>query len=472
VSTGPGSLAVAQDVDALRRELAREPALQPLGLGGVVIEPGAVARVPAACADLAGRGRTVAMICDRREMAAPAGEVKRGLHAALTDAGLDVRQVLVGDAQARTHADAATIEAAAESCRDADVLVSVGSGTVADVGKAVSARLDGRPHLVVQTAASVNGFADDQSVLLRDGVKRTTPTRWPDRLVIDTEVVARAPAELNRAGLGDLLASYTAPADWRLARLVGQDDSYSETVVQLTRAHVDPVLEVAAGIGSGEPEAIGPLAAGLTLSGISMGVAGRTAPGSGVEHTVSHLLEMAHDPSRPEAWHGAKVGVLSVLAALLWTRMRAAVRDGALDSLRFPPADEMQGRVLDAFRRLDPSGAMGQECWSDYSVKLRRWHESRDDLRSLPERWAQFDADLDRLLVPAARLAQALSAAGAPLRLGELGIDGATARWALANCHLMRNRFTVADLAFLTGHWEATDVDALLEEAAAMGAGL
>ena len=30
-----------------------------------------------------------------------------------------------------------------------------------------------------------------------------------------------------------------------------------------------------------------------TVCGIAMGVAGRTAPGSGMEHTVSHLLEMA-----------------------------------------------------------------------------------------------------------------------------------------------------------------------------------
>ena len=48
----------------------------------------------------------------------------------------------------------------------------------------------------------------------------------------------------------------------------------------------------------------------------------------------------------------------------------------------------------------------------------------------------------------------------------------ATARWALANCHLMRDRFTVADLAFLMGIWEPADVDSLLLDAAALGAGL
>ena len=105
------------------------------------------------------------------------------------------------------------------------MLISVGSGTVADIGKAVSRRCRQLPHVVVQTAASVNGFADDQSVLLVDGVKRTTATRWPDRLVIDTDVLSLAPPSLNRAGLGDLMATFTAPADWLLASFVGQDDS-------------------------------------------------------------------------------------------------------------------------------------------------------------------------------------------------------------------------------------------------------
>jgi hypothetical protein len=41
-----------------------------------------------------------------------------------------------------------------------------------------------------------------------------------------------------------------------------------------------------------------------------------------------------------------------------------------------------------------------------------------------------------------------------------LGVRDATARWALGHCHLMRDRFTVADLAFFMGIWEPSDVDA------------
>jgi glycerol-1-phosphate dehydrogenase [NAD(P)+] len=232
------------------------------------------------------------------------------------------------------------------------------------------------------------------------------------------------------------------------------------------------VLAAAAEIGAGDPTAIGELCATLTLSGISMGAAGRTAPGSGMEHTVSHLLEMAHRPGEVEAWHGAKVGALSVLAALLWARVSRAAAEGALDALRFPDADEMRPRVLSAFAPVDPSGAMGEECWADYARKLTRWHAARERLATLPQRWPQFAAELDGLHGEPRMLSDALRTAGAPVRLSELGIEADRARWALANCHLMRDRFTVADLAFFLGLWEPGDVDALLAEAATIGAGL
>jgi glycerol-1-phosphate dehydrogenase [NAD(P)+] len=465
----------ARDLATLRRRLADAPdaaALRPLGLGGVVLGAGVLDSLPELVAEVRnGGGGDVVLLADCRSMAGDAPELKTGIEARLLAAGASVQRVTIGDADAHVRVDAATIEAAAAASAGAAALVSVGSGSVVDVGKAVCERVGALPHVVVQTAASVNGFADDQSVILVDGVKRTTVTRWPDRLLIDTEVVAHAPPHLNQAGLGDLLATYTAPADWLLASFVGQDGSYSPAVVSLARLHVDAAVDAAPGIVAGELPAIEALTAGLTLSGISMGVAGRTSPSSGMEHTVSHLLEMTERRDDPPL-HGAKVGVITVLAALLWSRMREAARAGALAGLRFPAAEEMQRRVHEVFDAVDPSGRMAAECWNDYSRKLERWHVNAAGLRTLSERWPSLDAGIAPLLAPADRLVGALRAAGAPTRFSELGIGGDRARWALANCQLMRDRFTVADLAYLTGIWEPSHVDELLDEAAAIGAGL
>ncbi len=465
---------LARSPERIRAVLATAPEadrLQPLGLGGVLLGTGVSDQVAALAGELRAGAGDVALLMDRRPMPGPRGEIKAAVAAALEDAGEGpVHIAYLGDDRAEVHADAATLAAAVEAIRGAALLVTIGSGTIADIGKYASAQLDGLPHVVVQTAASVNGFADDQSVLVVDGVKRTTPTRWPDRLVIDTEVVGLAPPVMNQAGLGDLLATYTAPADWLLARFVRQDDSFAPAVVTLARDHVDAALDAAEGIAAGDPEAIELLAAALTLSGISMGVAGRTAPGSGMEHTASHLLEMAE--AEGATLHGAKVGVLSAFSACLWDVVREAAADGGLAALRFPDEAEMQDRVTRAFAAADPSGAMAAECWSDYRRKLARWHAARPRLETLADRWPWFDADVSRLLAAPDRLVSALQRAQAPVRLSDLGIDPDQGRWALAHCHLMRDRFTIADLAFFMGRWEPADVDALIARVGALGGGL
>ncbi|MGZ4707095.1 MAG: iron-containing alcohol dehydrogenase, partial [Acidimicrobiales bacterium] len=428
-------------------------------------------RVAPLAAELRTGPGDIALLMDRRPMPGPRGEIKATVAAALEGAGEGpVRIAYLGDDRAEVHADAPTLATAVNAVRGAALLVTVGSGTIADIGKYASAQLDGLPHVVVQTAASVNGFADDQSVLVVDGVKRTTPTRWPDRLVIDTDVVGLAPPVMNQAGLGDLLATYTAPADWLLARFVRQDDSFSPAVVTLARDHVDAAVDAAEGVAAGEPAAIELLAAALTLSGISMGVAGRTAPGSGMEHTASHLLEMTEGENA--TLHGAKVGVLSTFAACLWEVVREATAAGALAALRFPDEAEMEARVAEAFAPADPSGAMAAECWSDYRHKLARWHAARPRLETLADRWPWFEADVGRLLAPPEHLVSALQRAQAPVRLSDLGIDPGRSRWALAHCHLMRDRFTIADLAFFMGRWEPADVDSLIARVGALGGGL
>jgi glycerol-1-phosphate dehydrogenase [NAD(P)+] len=465
---------LARSSEQIRAVLAAAPEadrLQPLGLGGVLLGTGVSDRIAALAAELRTGAGDIAMLMDRRPMPGPRGEIKAAVAAALEDAGEGpVHLAYLGDDTAEVHADAATLAAAVDAVRGAGLLVTVGSGTIADIGKYASAQLNGLPHVVVQTAASVNGFADDQSVLVVDGVKRTTPTRWPDRLVIDTDVVGLAPPVMNQAGLGDLLASYTAPADWLLARFVGQDDSFSPAVVTLARDHVDAAVDAADGIAAGDPAAIELLAAALTLSGISMGVAGRTAPCSGMEHTVSHLLEMTE--AQDATLHGAKVGVVSAFGACLWEVVRDAAASGGLAALRFPDEVEMEARVTEAFAAADPSGAMAGECWSDYRRKLACWHAARPQLEMLADRWPWFDADVGRLLAAPERLVSALQRAQAPARLSDLGIDPERGRWALAHCHLMRDRFTIADLAFFMGRWEPADVDALIARVGALGGGL
>jgi glycerol-1-phosphate dehydrogenase [NAD(P)+] len=469
------SSVLAPDLSQVRAHFDSAPeteTLRPLGLGGVLLGPGVIDRIADVVNEVRRPVGDVVLFADRRPMFGGGAEVKASIELRLRDAGFHVRKVTVGDASARPRTDAATIDAATRDSSGAAALVSVGSGTVVDLAKSVSANLGNVPHVAVQTAASVNGFSGDLTALVVGRVKHISCARWVDRLLIDTDVVANAPAELNRAGFGDLLANYTAPADWMLANLVGQDDSYSAAAVELTRSNLDAIVQRADGIHRGDREAIDELCAALTLSGISMGVAGHSAPGSGMEHAVSHLIELATKPDERPPLHGAMVGSLAVLSALLWSRVRVQARGGRLHALRFPSAAEMEPRVRAAFAEVDPSGSIGDACWQAYSRKLKRWNDARSELQRLPELWPAFDAQLEGLVGSPELIVGALRAVRAPVRMGQLGVRDDITEWALLSCHMMPERFTVADLAFFMGMWETGDVHELLIAAARLGAGL
>lgn len=417
------------------------------------------------------RHARIAVLTDRVGYRGASGlDIKPAAFEALGAVGEVTHVWLDGD----VHADEETIAVAGRGCSGADLVVTVGSGTLCDIGKVAAG---GRPHVIVQTAASVNGFADDQSVLLVHGVKRTTHSAWPTALLVDSDVLQGAPLLLNRSGLGDMISMFTAPADWYLSSIVGMDRGWSGEAALMTRRYGDQLLGIAAGIGSSDPAALSALAEFLTLSGISMGVAGQTSPSSGMEHTVSHLIDMANTArGRANSHHGAQVGVATVVVAILWRRMLGRLASGTLGRVALPGTDEAERAVRAAFDWMDGDGATSTECWTDYSEKLEhlRTSDAPSSIATAMSGWSPHDAVLADLLERPERIVAALRAAGAPTRFSELenACDADDVVWALSNCHLMRNRFTIADLAFLTGNWTPSDVESALAEAAKLGAGL
>ena len=465
------------DLATVKRGLAGADGgrLQPAGLRDVLIGRDALASLPdVVAAVLAARGTSgpVALVSDARPKHSARGEL-RNASEELLSGRFSLHTVVAGDESAVVHADERTLAAVSDGCRGAACIVAVGSGTVADIGKAVAAEL-GAGYVVVQTANSVNGYADDRSVLLVSGVKRTTQTTWADALVIDTDVLVGAPSRMNISGFADLIATFTAPADWYLANVLQMDHFYSPTVVALARDRGAGLLEAAPRVPDADPAALEYVAATLTLSGLSMGVAATTAPGSGMEHTVGHLIDMAAmSAGRDSDLHGIQVGVSSICSAVLWQHVLEALADGGLRRVRVATPEEARARVVAAFSALDATGAMAEECWSDYERKLARWAAAQAQVGALADDWAVHERALRGLLAEPRELVEALRRAGAPLRFSELepAVDRDLVRWALASCHLMRDRFSVADLAWSLGLWDQDHVDDLITETEAIIAG-
>ena len=466
------------DLERLRRSLGDGETgsrVRPIGLREVIIRNDALDELVPAVQRLVPTAATVVVLVDATPMLRAGGDLKAHVRS-LLEPHFQVRVEVIGSHRPELHADEVALAEAERAIAGADCVVTVGSGTITDLGKEASHRAGDPPFVVVQTAVSVNAFSDDMAVLLRNGVKRTVPSRWPDALIVDLEVISAAPPEMNRAGFGELISMFTAPADWYLATAIGMDDTFDPRIVELFRERADRLLAVAPGVAEHSHDALAELAGLMTLTGIAMGSAGRTAPLSGMEHAVSHLIDMAAEQAgRPLAFHGAQVGAAASVVSIAWRQFLRKFDPSSLRSASaYPTAGEMEPRVRAAFHDLDPTGRVGGECWADYSQKLDRWTAGRAARERFIDDWPIHRARIEELLAQPGAIVDALHLAGATTRFGELDppTDPATARWALEHCHLMRSRFMVADLAYLTGLWDAVVVDEVLAEAAGMGAGL
>ena len=391
-----------------------------------------------------------------------------------------VRRLLPEDVPTRTVSptpgphgvvlDEATIDAARAATQGASLLLAVGSGTVVDLAKQVGGELD-LPVVVVQTAASVNGYSDSLSVLVRNGAKRTVPSTWPSALIIDHDVLRGAPAALTRSGVGDATATWISPADWYLACTLGLDRAFDADTLET-------VIDAAGGLLTADPatpEALTALADTLTLGGLAIGATGTTACLSGVEHLISHLLDMAAlaDGSAHDL-HGTQVGVASIVAAALWEIALDELALGALDPWALAPPDDLRERTLACWVDLDPTGRVGAECWGAVERKFAAWAEHRAAATRFLSGWGEHEDTLRRYAYPPEVPARALERWGGARRFTDLApaVDPARARWALGSLPFMRDRFTLPDLLLLAGLWTDDLVERVLRRAARAGGGL
>ena len=471
------------DLDGLRKVLRGsdpEGRLAPLGMRRIEIGDEILGLIPDCVSELVGEDgreeKRILLVTDATPIRRAGEDLKKNVERRLSARFEGTERVVIGARHAQLHADEEALAEVEAAVVGADCVVAVGSGTITDICKVATDRVGVKPLVVVQTAASVDGFSDDVSVVLKNGVKRTIPSRWPDVLFADLPTIAEAPVAMTAAGYGDAISLYTAPADWRLASLVGLDDSYHPAPVEMLLEGRPDITEVAAGVGRLEPEAMEDLVRLLALRGIASGVSGSTAILSGAEHVISHMLDMhAVQRAFPLGVHGAQVGVATTLVAAAWEVLFEDLDPSKVEiDACFPELEEMEPVVREAFAGLDPSGVVGGECWSDYDRKLKRWRDNRDSFESFLNDWTRHQSELERLVATPERLVEALTLAGAPARFGDLDppVRPETARWALLNCHLMRDRFNVVDLLYFLGWWDVPFIERLLERVRSAGGGL
>ena len=207
-----------------------------------------------------------------------------------------------------------------------DGIMGVGSGVINDCSK-ILARISGHPSMIVGTAPSMDGYASDSSSMIQNRIKVSLYNACPQAIIGDTDVLKNAPMRMLHAGLGDMLAKYTALCEWRIAHVV-KGEYYCENIAKLVRKSLQKCVDNAEKLVNRDPEAVEAVMEGLILSGIAMSFAACSRPASGLDHYFSHMWEMqALDRGEKSELHGIQVGVGTLLDLKVFDKLKGMTPD-------------------------------------------------------------------------------------------------------------------------------------------------
>lgn len=331
--------------------------------------------------------------------------------------------------------------------RTCDLVIAIGSGVINDTCKIVShvAKL---PYIIVATAPSMDGYASDTSSMERDGFKISIPSKTPDIIIGDTDLLKTAPDRMLRSGLGDMLAKYISICEWRIDHIV-TGEYYCEKVASQVRDALHRCVENADGLIARDDRAIEAVFEGLVLGGMAMQFAGFSRPASGIEHYFSHIWDMrALAFGTPCDLHGIQCAVGTLYAArgyeqlLRMTPDREKARNfvknfdvpawhDTLRKLIGPAAETM---IADEFRE------------ERYSVEK---HEKRLD--NIINNWDEIKKIVLEEVPTAAEIESILDTIGAPKTCTDLGQDASLLQTIFKATRDIRSKYILSQLAWDMG---------------------
>lgn len=292
---------------------------QQIYVDDIVIEKGAIRRLPEILQQKYGQYKKIAMVCDDNTYEA-AGKTVEELVPSITTIKLDPHGL---------HADehgVGAMDKAMEDHKDVDFLIACGSGTVHDITR-YYAYNNHLQFLSIPTAASVDGFVSTVAAMTWHGFKKSFTAVSPCFVLADSEIFSKAPSRLTASGVGDLIGKFTSICDWKISHAI-TGEYISMPVVEWEQDILKALIDNLDGIGSGDFEAYENLMYGLLLSGLAMQMIGNSRPASGAEHHCSHLWEMATINEPIDFYHGEKVGVGLCMVSAVYKKALEKIKSG------------------------------------------------------------------------------------------------------------------------------------------------
>ncbi len=302
---------------------------------------------------------------------------------------------------------------------DCDMIIAVGSGVINDTAKilALHTRL---PYVIVATAPSMDGYASMTSSVTLAGVKTSLPSRCADIIVGDTDILAKCPPKMLLAGLGDILAKYISICEWRIASLIC-GEYYCEEIADLIRCALKTVVEQADSISRGDAEAVSTVFDALNAGSIAMNYAGLSRPASGMEHYISHIIDMRGvEFDQPVDLHGIQCAIGTLTALKLYEKLVNITPDKER-ALKYV-ADFDLNKHNDKLRELLGKSSEAMIALEKKEGKYDK-EKHKDRLEIILNNWEGILKIISEELPSYEKISELMVKLGMPTTISEIGID-------------------------------------------------
>ncbi len=336
-----------------------------------------------------------------------------------------------------------------------DVVVSVGSGVINDIGKILSNTVNSS-YIIIATAPSMDGYASATSSMTMDGLKVSLPSRCADVIIGDTDILKNAPEKMLKAGIGDMVAKYISIAEWRISHLV-TGEYYCETVADLVRTALKKCVDNADGLLKREDTAVEAVFEGLIIGGMAMAYAGLSRPASGVEHYISHIWDMrGASLGTPVELHGLQCALGTIIAVKLYEKFKNITPDKkkALDYVK----NFNYGNWSDELRKFLGTSAESMIALEEKEQKYdSEKHEKR--LGCVIENFENILQIINEEIPTSAEIEELFAKTGLPTTSEEIGLDEKTLPMTFMATKDIRDKYVLSSMCWDLGILEEMTED-------------